>query len=64
MFEKEEKLFDCEYGDILSLWKVGPHYCGWFRYSGLRPITDSLAHEIIRWHKTKEGGDIYAKRQS
>jgi hypothetical protein len=61
MFQDEEKLFDCEYGDILSLWKVGPHYCGWFRYSGLRAITDSMANEIIRWHKRTEGGDIHAE---
>ena len=30
MFEAEEKLFDYEYDDILSLWKVGPLYCAWY----------------------------------
>jgi hypothetical protein len=63
MFEDEEKLFDCEYEDILSLWKIGPHYCGWYRYSGMRPITDCLAKKIIRWYERTKGGETHVQRQ-
>ena len=63
MFEDEEKLFDCEYDDILSLWKIGPHYCAWYRYSGMRPITDRLANEIIRWYKRTKGGEKRVQRK-
>lgn len=35
--------------DIVSLWQDNNHYYGYYRFSGLRPITDDLFNKMLEY---------------